>query len=60
VLLVQLGMLYTDSLQSKVATHAEPGDELNIFGETRMFYLAHHPLFSEPLYLLKNSAVRLY
>lgn len=60
VMLVQLGLLYFDSLQSEAPAEAEPGDELNIFGESTDFYLVQHPLFNRPLYLLKSSAVRLY
>ena len=37
-----------------------PGDELNIFGESGMFYLVHHPLFSKPHYLLKSNAIRIH
>jgi hypothetical protein len=59
VMLIQLGILYADSLQSRVASHADPGDELNIFGELRDFYLVHDPMYSTPLYLLKRSALRL-
>jgi len=59
VLVTQLAMLYSDTTQDSVLTSAQLSDEVNIYGEQKTFYLAHHPLFSAPVYLLKSNAVRL-
>jgi hypothetical protein len=60
VLVEHLALLYSDSTQDSVVTSAQRGDELNIFGEQRAFFIVHHPRFSFPLYLLKTDAVRLF
>jgi hypothetical protein len=60
VLINQFALLYNDTMQDSVMIHADRGDEMNIFGEQSNFYLVHHPMFSDPLYLLKEDAVRLY
>ena len=59
-LIDQFALLYKDTTQDSVVAHADRGDEMNIFGEYSGFYLVHHPMFSDPLYLLKEDAVRLY
>jgi hypothetical protein len=69
VLISQFAPLYLDSTQDSVVATANIGDEMNLFDETTIvlsknaraaFYLVHHPMFSMPLYLLKDNAVRLY
>lgn len=59
ILVTQLALLCRDTLLDKPVATAQIGDELNIFGEHSRFYLVHHPLFSEPLFLLKENAVRI-
>jgi hypothetical protein len=60
VLVNQLALLYSDTTQDSVVTTAQTGDELNVFDQLRGFYAVHHPRFSQPLYLLRENAVRLY
>ena len=60
VLVDHFALLYSDTTQDSVIANAQLGDEMNIFGEHSVFYLVHHPLFSNPLYLLKEDALRLY
>ncbi len=60
ILVTQFSILYADSAMSQIATHAEKGDELNLFGENDLLFFAHHPLFPAPVYLPKTSGVRLY
>ncbi len=59
VLVTQLAILAPDTTLDRAICTAQIGDELNIFGERSGFYLVHHPLFHEPLYLLKENAVRI-
>jgi hypothetical protein len=63
VLINQFAVLYRDTTQDSVMSNANLGDELNIYGEAKPhshFLVVHHPNFREPLYLLKEDAVRLY
>ncbi|MDP4200127.1 MAG: hypothetical protein Q8922_12190 [Bacteroidota bacterium] len=60
VLVNQLALLYRDTTQDSVLTDAQVGDELNIYSERGNFFVVHHPRFAEPLYLLKEAAIRLY
>ncbi len=60
VLVTQFSILYSDSTTRETATHADKGDELNLFGENDQVFFVHHPLFRQPLYLPKSSGVRLY
>ena len=60
IMTTQLALLYRDTTQDSVLTSALLGDELNIYGERSAFYIAHHPSFADPVYLLKSDAVRLY
>jgi hypothetical protein len=55
----QFALLYLDSTLDSVVGLANVGDELNIFGSGTAFYAVHHPNFSNPLFLLKQDAIRL-
>ena len=59
ILVTQLALLYSDTTMGTSPATAQTGDELNIFGERPGFYLVHHPLFHDPLLLLKDDAVRI-
>jgi hypothetical protein len=59
VLISQFALLYLDSTRDSVVGTANVGDELNIFGSGTAFYAIHHPNFSNPLFLLKQDAIRL-
>ena len=59
VLVDQFAVLYSDSTKDSVVTTANIGDELNIFGSGTSFYFVHHPNFNQPLFLLKQDAIRL-
>jgi hypothetical protein len=61
VMIDQMAILYFDSTLDSAATSVEIGDELNTYAsKSTSIYLVHHPNFSEPLYLFKEDAVRLY
>jgi hypothetical protein len=60
VLVERYAVLYADSTQETVADQASPGDELNLFSESGVFYLVHHPLYGHPLYLLKSNGRRMF
>ncbi len=59
VLVAHFALLYLDTTQDSIVANANIGDELNIFGNNRSFYFIHHPNFNQPLYLLKEDAIRL-
>lgn len=59
VLVAHFSLLYLDTTQDSIVANANVGDELNIFGTNRSFYFIHHPNFDQPLYLLKEDAIRL-
>jgi hypothetical protein len=61
VMIDQMAVLYFDSTLDSAAASVEIGDELNIYdSKSSALYLVQHPNFSQPLYLLKEDAVRLY
>jgi hypothetical protein len=55
----QFALLYLDTTRDSVVGSANVGDELNIFGIGTAFYAIHHPNFSNPLFLLKQDAIKL-
>ncbi len=60
VLVDQFALLYSDTTKDSVVANANVGDELNIYGSGISFYRVHHPNFTQPLYLLKADAIRLW
>ena len=60
VFITEFAPLYLDPKQDSIASNANVGDELNIYSESKAFYEVHHPNFREPLYLLRENAVRMY
>jgi hypothetical protein len=61
VMIDQMAVLYFDSTLDSIAASVEIGDELNTYpSKSSALYLVQHPNFSQPLYLLKEDAVRLY
>ena len=63
VFITQFAPLYHDRTQDSVESNANVGDEVNIYSpasDTTAFYEVHHPNFRQPLYLLKENAVRMY
>ena len=60
VFITEFAPLYFDIKQDSTGSNANVGDELNIYSESGAFYIVHHPNFREPLYLLKENAVRMY
>jgi hypothetical protein len=59
ILVDHFALLYLDTTQDSIVNSANVGDELNIYGERSAFYCVHDPNFEQPLFLLKEDAVRL-
>jgi hypothetical protein len=54
-----LTMVYRDTSMADAVSTLEREDEANIFGEDDLYYFVHHPLYREPLVILKTHAIRI-
>jgi hypothetical protein len=59
VLVTHLAVVYRDTSMTETVTTLEREDEANIFGENDLYYFVHHPLYNEPLVILRTHAVRI-
>lgn len=59
ILITYLSMVYRDTTMADAVGALEREDEANIFSENDLYYFVHHPMYSEPVVVLKSHAVRI-
>jgi hypothetical protein len=59
VMVTQLAIIYRDTMMDATVGTLEREDEANIFGEDTRYYFVHHPLYREPVVVLKSHAIRI-
>ncbi|MEP7233902.1 MAG: hypothetical protein ABI778_01280 [Ignavibacteriota bacterium] len=58
-LIVKYTIVYKDTAMTEQVGTLERQDEVNLFGESDVFYYLHHPHYSEPVVILRSHAVRM-
>ena len=59
ILITYLTMVYRDTTMTDAVATLEREDEANIFGENDLYYFVHHPVYREPLVVLRSHAIRI-
>ncbi len=58
-MILRYAIIYKDTTMAETVGSLERQDEVNLFGESDVFYYIHHPSYANPVVILKSHTVRI-